>query len=123
MTSDAKMILEALSGIRIDPQPGEFEIHAAVGKALENAGIEYIHECRLAPGRRIDFLCGSIGIEIKKSRPAAALLRQQIARYLESDMLSEMIVVFQKPCFLPDRVLNKPVHVLALNRLWGVALR
>lgn len=122
MTEDVRRILEALASIRISAQPEEFEIHAAIEQALERAGIEFVHECRLSPGRRIDFLCGQIGIEVKKSRPVAARLKQQIERYMESEMVSAMIVVLQKPCSLPDKIGGKDVHVLALNRLWGVAL-
>ena len=33
-----------------------------------------------------------------------------------------MIVVLQRPCHLPESICGKPVHVVALNRLWGVAL-
>lgn len=122
MSADVQNILSALSCIRMGAQPEEYEIHAAVEQALQTAGVEYIHECRLAPRCRIDFLCGSVGIEVKKSRPAAAQLKAQIARYLESDMLSAVIVVLQKPCSLPASIHSKPVHIVALNRLWGVAL-
>lgn len=122
MTQDVRQILNALDSLRIAPQPEEFEIHAAIAHALEQAGIEYNHECRLAHGRRIDFMCGRIGIEVKKNRPAAAQLRMQLTRYLQSPSLDAVIVVLQKPCALPKYLCEKPVYVLALNRLWGVAL-
>lgn len=120
--TDVQIILDALRAIRIGAQPEEFEIHAEIARALDAAGIEYIHECRLLPGRRIDFLCGSIGIEVKKSRPAAARLREQLRRYLEETELTGVIVVLQRPCALPKTICEKPVYVIALNRLWGVAL-
>ena len=120
--NELQSILNALSALRIGPQPEEYEIHREIAHALDDARIPYIHEYKLMPGRRIDFLCGSIGIEVKKSRPDAARLRQQLTRYLESDQLSAMIVVVQKPCRLPETICSKPVYVVALNRLWGVAL-
>lgn len=122
MSTEVQRILDALSAIRIAPQPEEFEIHDAVRQALEDADIEYIHECKLLPGRRIDFMCGSIGIEVKKSRPVASRLREQLSRYLENTPLTAIIVVLQKPCALPECICSKPVYVVALNRLWGVAL-
>lgn len=122
MTQDIRQILDALGSLRIAPQPEEFEIHTAIAHALKQAGIEYNHEYRLAPGQRIDFMCGRIGIEVKKNRPVAAQLRIQLTRYLQSSALDAVIVVLQKPCVLPKYLCGKPLYVLALNRLWGVAL-
>lgn len=120
--AEVQAILAALSSIRISAQPEEYEIHQAVAQVLDSAGIAYIHEHRLLPGRRIDFACGSVGIEVKKSRPDAARLRSQLERYLSQTSLTAMIVVLQRPCRLPERICEKPVYVLALDRLWGVAL-
>ena len=120
--TELQSILNALSTLRMPAQPEEYEIHAEIARALDAAGISYIHEYRLMPGRRIDFACGSIGIEVKKSRPASARLREQLRRYLDGTELTAMIVVVQKPCRLPESICGKSVHVLSLNRLWGVAL-
>lgn len=122
MNGEVQKILDALSCIRVGAQPEEYEIHAAVARALEDAGIAHIHEYRIAPGRRIDFMSGSVGIEVKKSRPDSARLRRQLERYLDGTELTDIIVVLQRPCALPATICNKRVHVLALNRLWGVAL-
>lgn len=119
---EVRRILEALSGLRVPAQPEEYEIHSEIARALEAADIPYIHEHKLLPGSRIDFLCGSIGIEVKKSRPAAAQLQRQLSRYLNGTGLSAVVVVMQKPCPLPKTICSKPVYVIALNRLWGVAL-
>ena len=120
--TDVASILQALSSIRMPAQPEECEIHAEIARVLEAAGIPCIHEYKLMPGRRIDFICGSIGIEVKKSRPVSARLREQLRRYLDGTELTAMIVVLQKPCYLPELICGKPVYVLSLNRLWGVAL-
>ena len=120
--NELEHILAALSAIRVSAQPEEYEIHAEIARALDAAGIAYIHECKLKPGRRIDFLCGSVGIEVKKGRPDGTRLRAQLARYLEDARISAAIVVLQRPCALPERIGGKIVRVVALNRLWGVAL-
>lgn len=120
--SELERILRALEALRVGPQPEEYEIHRAVAQALEAANVAYVHEGRLAPGRRIDFICGGVGIEVKKGRPDGARLRAQLKRYLENTALTAVVVVLQRPCALPETICGKPVRVLALNRLWGVAL-
>lgn len=120
--NEIQKILDALNTLRIPPQPEEYEIHNEIARALNAAGISYIHECKLLPGRRIDFACGKIGIEVKKSRPVASRLHEQLKRYLEETELECIIVVMQKPCALPKTICNKPVYIVSLNRLWGVAL-
>lgn len=115
-------IIDAIAAVRMPAQPEEYDIHAAVARALTEAGLEYDHEYRLGPRRRIDFRVGRIGIEVKKGRPASAQLRAQLARYLESDALDAVIVVTQRVTRLPERIDGKPVYIISLNRLWGVAL-
>ena len=46
----------------------------------------------------------------------------RLARYLESGQLEGLLVVVERSANLPGRILGKPVVVLGLNRLWGVAL-
>ena len=120
--NEVQKILDALNTLRIPPQPEEYEIHSEIARALDTAGVSYIHEHKLLPGRRIDFACGKIGIEVKKSRPVASRLREQLKRYLEETELDCIIVVMQKPCALSKTICNKPVYIVSLNRLWGVAL-
>ena len=115
-------IIDAIATVRMPAQPEEYDIHAAVARALTEAGLEYDHEYRLGPRRRIDFRVGRIGIEVKKGRPASVELTKQLRRYLASDALDAVIVVTQRVTRLPDRIDGKPVYILSLNRLWGVAL-
>lgn len=115
-------IVAALAAVRVPAQPEEYDIHAAVAEALAAAGLEYAHEYRLAPRRRIDFRVERIGIEVKKGRPASRQLREQVGRYLESGALDGVVVVVQRVTGLPPTIGGKPVRVVSLNRLWGVAL-
>ena len=115
-------IVHAIAAVRMPARPEEYDIHAEIARALEAAGIAYEHEYRLGPRRRIDFRGGRIGIEVKKGRPVSAQLRAQLARYLESDALDAVIVVTQRVTRLPERIDGKPVYIISLNRLWGVAL-
>lgn len=115
-------IAEALARLRVPALPGEYDIHSEIDRILTDAGIEHAHECPLAPRCRIDFVAGRVGIEVKKGRPQPSALRRQAARYLQSDRLDAMIIVSQQAVPMPDTLAGKPVCVLSLNRLWGVAL-
>jgi hypothetical protein len=97
-------------------------LNIGVAGALDGSGLGYTHEYKLGPRNRIDFLVGRIGIEVKKGRPASSRLVGQLRRYLESDALDGMIVVTQRVTALPATINGKPVKLITLNRLWGVAL-
>jgi hypothetical protein len=102
--------------------PEERTLHEMIAAALKGADIAAKHEAVIAPRCRIDFLAGSVGIEVKRGRLTAARLQAQAARYLASPQLSALILVTTDAAPLPDRVAGKPVVVFGLNRLWGVAL-
>ena len=122
MTKEITRIIDALSAVRMPAQPEEYDIHAQVASALGAASLAYEHEYKLGPRCRIDFKVGRIGIEVKKGRPVASELLKQLKRYLEFDALDAVVVVMQQGVDLPGRISGKPVAVVSLNRLWGVAL-
>ena len=63
-----------------------------------------------------------MGIEVKKGRPASSELAKQLRRYLASDELDAVVVVTQRVTHVPASISGKPVRLISLNRLWGVAL-
>ena len=115
-------VLDALKELRSPFALYETDIHQLVAKRLEDAGLSFTHEAKLGPGCRIDYLVGNVGIEIKKGRPDAKLLKQQLLRYAAFDAVEAVVVLSQRTVALPKTVLGKPVHVIVLNQLWGVAL-
>ncbi|MBQ6373057.1 MAG: hypothetical protein IJJ45_01075 [Clostridia bacterium] len=115
-------IVAALSTVRMPAMPEEYDIHAGVAEALDAAGLAYVHEYRLAPRCRIDFLAGRVGIEVKKGRPSQRALEKQLRRYLVSSDLDAAVVVVQRAVSLPATLCGKPVFIVSLDRLWGVAL-
>jgi len=115
-------VMDALHAIRCGAVCPEEELHAQIAHALEQAGIAFVHEARLAPRCRIDFLAGNIGIEIKKSRPERAKLIAQLARYAACDQVSQLVVAAPRGVNLPDRIGGKRVTMLALEKLWGICL-
>ena len=122
LDAEIERVAAALAAVRVPAQPEEYDIHAAIAEALAAAGLAYEHEFKLGPRRRIDFRVGRIGIEVKKGRPASSKLADQLRRYLASDALDAAVVVTQRVTALPATIAGKPVRLVSLNRLWGVAL-
>lgn len=114
--------MAALSAIRCGAACTEEELHAQAMQALSTAGLEARHEVRLAPRCRIDFMCGDIGIEIKKSRPERAKLIAQLTRYAACGQISQLLVIAPRGVSLPKTIGGKRVTMLALERLWGISL-
>lgn len=115
-------VLSALGELRSPFALEENDLHSAVAQRLAEAGLPYRHEASIGPGCRIDYLVGNVGIEIKNGRPNEAGLKRQLARYAACPAIGALVVLAPRSVRLPDSVLGKPVRMLALNQLWGVAL-
>ena len=115
-------VYEAVSTIRCGAADTEEALHVQVNAALYAAGLNPMHEARLAPRCRIDFLVGGIGIEIKKSRPNPARLKAQLARYAACPQIERLLVIAPRGVNLPKAIGGKPVDQIALERLWGISL-
>ena len=115
-------VLDALKELRSPFALYETDIHQMVAKRLADAGLDFVHEAKLGPGCRIDYLVGPVGLEIKKGKPDANALRRQLARYAAFDAVEAIIVLTSRTVALPDTIMGKPVRGVVLNQLWGVAL-
>jgi hypothetical protein len=116
-------IVKALSSLRIPLVVDEFELQALVSGALQKYEIEFVKEARLAPRCRVDFLCrGGIAVEVKRGKPQKTRLMEQLKRYAQLESVSAVILVVERTAELPKEVCGKPCRVVALNRLWGVAV-
>lgn len=113
---------EALCALRAPLQQGEYDLHRLVMDALDAAGIPWEHEVRLAPRCRIDLMCGGVGIEIKRGRIEKARILEQLRRYAACEQVEGLILVTEKTVPVPHSIGGKPVSVVCLNRLWGIAL-
>jgi hypothetical protein len=123
MSETAASIIEAISGIRLGSVPHEDDIHSLISDALNRNGISFIHEARLGPGRRADFLVNRVAVEVKKGRPAPAALIRQLTGYLKHPEVDEIMVVCQRKVRLPEKIGGKPVYQISLDRLWGISLK
>ena len=75
-----QQVLTALAAIRAPQTQDEYDLHGLVADALQRADIDFHHEAPLAPRCRIDFLCGTVGIEIKRGRPDVNAVSRQLRR-------------------------------------------
>ena len=114
-------ILSALREIRSPLAVLETDLHDMASQALLKAGIPFRHEVMVAPRCRIDFLAGTVGIEIKKSKPNLKALMDQATRYLASPGVEALILISERNPGLPETILGKPCVTLSLSSLWGIA--
>ena len=115
-------VLSALREIRLPYALYEMDIHGYVRDALKANGIAFIHEAKIAKGCRIDYLAGSVGIEIKKGKPNEKRLVAQLSRYLDSELLQSIIVVSWHSVKIPAEIRGKRAERVVLSQLWGVSL-
>lgn len=115
-------VLRALRTIRAPRTVSEYDLHALVTQALTASGLVCQHEAPVAPRRRIDVLCGAIGVEVKRGRPAPTALMRQLEAYAASGRIAALVLVAERPPRLPQTVGGKPLRAVSLQRLWGIAL-
>ncbi|MBD3183365.1 hypothetical protein GF312_13795 [Candidatus Poribacteria bacterium] len=117
-----RTICEALSHIRIKRTMEEIQIQDEIESQFRGSGIPYQREIKVAPRFRLDFLVEDIAVEVKKRRPARGKLISQIERYASLAIIKGVIIVLEKNTNIPKTICDKPVKIVSLNRLWGVAL-
>ena len=115
-------IIEAISALRAPLQQGEYDLHRLVMDALDAAALPWEHEVKLAPRCRIDLMCGGVGIEIKRGKVEKARIIEQLRKYAECPQVQGLILVTEKTVPVPHTIYGKPVRLVCLNRLWGIAL-
>ncbi len=118
----AESISHLLCSLRAPIQQGEYDLHDLVRETLEGGGIPCSHEVPLAPRCRIDFLCGTVGIEIKRGKVDKRRVLNQLTRYADCNQISALILLTEGTVALPNTIHGKPVTLICLNRLWGIAL-
>ena len=92
----------------------EAELQSSVEDLLRKGAVSYEREVEV-DGGRIDFLIGTIGLEIKIDVPVNGVSRQLLA-YAQGDRISELVLLTLKRQHkrVPSRLAGKRVHVVAL---------
>lgn len=119
---DTQTVLQALQQLRCPFIAREEQLHRLVAECLTNSHIPYIHEAKLAPHCRIDFLVDGIGIEVKKDKPNQKELLAQLHRYAACDAIEALIYIAPYAMKLPASINQKKISSIHLHALWGVAL-
>jgi hypothetical protein len=94
----------------------EAELQTGVAEVLRAAGIAFEREVTIGARDRIDFLVGSVGIEVKINGSADNLIRQ-LSRYAQAAVVSELLVVSSRCKLtggLPSSLSGKPIVALSL---------
>lgn len=99
------------------PLTDEKVTQAAIANALELAGVTFEREVRLSDADIVDFMAGSIAIEVKIKGAKAAIYRQ-LERYAEHDCVSSILLVSSRSMHLPTLINGKPTLVASLSRGW-----
>jgi len=88
----------------------EAELQDAIADVLEREWIAFAREVSLNPRQRLDFLCGSVAIEVK-TRGSLSDLTRQVHGYLEDDRVEALVVVTSRSrlCQLPGSMRGKVV--------------
>jgi len=117
-------VISALRTIRARRVGGEVAyLQPLVAEALDGACVAYRREVRLGPRSRVDFLTdGGVAIEVKRGRPRSDALARQLGRYASHDAVSAVVLVLERAVPLPDTMSGKPVRVVSLHMLWGLAV-
>lgn len=88
-------------------------VQETIANAFLKEGIRFEREVVLAPGDRIDFLVGSLGLEVKVVGSEATVLRQ-LQRYAQSERVTELLLFtlrMQLGRGFPPSLSGKPVRV------------
>jgi hypothetical protein len=94
----------------------EARLQEGIAGALAAAGIDAEREVHLAGRDRIDFMAGSLGIEVKIAGQPADVARQ-LARYAKSPEVTELMLVTTRARHrsVPREIGGKPVYVVLLS--------
>ncbi|MTI83461.1 MAG: hypothetical protein FH756_06035 [Firmicutes bacterium] len=116
-------VMTAVAEIRVSVVSDEYRLQDIIAAKLDEYGIHYDKEYKLAPRSRIDFLAaGGIGIEVKKGKPYSRQVIDQLAKYTSFPEIKTVILVVERNLDIPKEINGKPCYSFGLNKLWGIAL-
>jgi hypothetical protein len=101
----------------------ESQIYTEIERVFKESGILYEREVKIGSRMRIDFLCGNVGVEVKKGKPNRCKVEKQVTRYCKSDRINSLVLVVERSLFSHLNESNgKKVYYVALNKLWGLSV-
>lgn len=94
----------------------EAELQEGIQRLLADNDLAHEREAVLTDGERIDFLVGSVGVEVKIAGSSSEVFRQ-LMRYAKLPKISALILITDKTRIangMPGTILSKPLHVVCL---------
>lgn len=113
---DAKEVIKLLALMRW-PLSDEKRLQEMMADHFLASKVLAKREVRLDAGDIIDFMIGSVGLEVKVKGSKREIYRQCV-RYCEHDAVSELVLASNVALGLPRVINGKPVHLVALGRGW-----
>ncbi len=95
----------------------EKDVQSEIEKVLNQAVGEYQREVELDNNNTIDFMVGSIGIEVK-IKGAKAAIYKQLQRYAQFDEITALIFVSSRTMGIPETINDKPIYVVNMSKAW-----
>jgi len=93
----------------------EAALQDSIEQHLTSSGVEFEREKVLAPGERIDFFAGGVGIEAKARANKRAVFRQ-LERYATNDAIDALILITGTAMGLPATVKGKALFYVSIGR-------
>lgn len=93
----------------------EAALQDLIADSFTSEGVSFEREVRLSAHDRIDFLCDTVGIEVKVDGSVSDVTRQ-LHRYAQSERVAEIILVTTRSrhTAVPASFAGKPIRVLHL---------
>jgi hypothetical protein len=95
----------------------EKDVQAEIEAVLKSSVPEYRREVELDKKNEIDFMVGTVGIEVK-IKGAKSAIYKQLERYAALDEITELIFVTSKTVGIPATINNKSVYVVNMSKAW-----
>jgi hypothetical protein len=109
--------IQAILAGKMFPLSDEKRLQNAIEDELQRAGVIVKREYRLSTKDIIDFMVGSVGIEVKIKGGKLDIYRQ-LERYAEHELVSHLILVTNVAMGLPPDIKGKPTSIINLARAW-----
>lgn len=113
----AHRIVGLLKSARLDLSSEAFT-QRDIGEMLVASGIEFIREYRLSRFDIIDFLIGTIGLEVKMRGANKVSAYHQLARYAKHDNVTHLILASNLSMGLPETIEGKDVYFVGIGGGW-----
>lgn len=107
-------ISAALKGFKYRVQ-NEADLQLAVARALDQSGMNYTEQVEIGAGKRIDFVLGTVGVELKTKGGLGEVTRQLFG-YAQEACLTELVLVttLARHRNMPATMAGKPLTVVYL---------